>query len=163
MSCMEDLAREEEETCEGIYREFARRSQLSMTGDKKASMERQVVVLGKMARADTKPRKELMTAQIRKEQRSCARLFSSSVQITADLIPFHGMESEDIVSILLSEVLGRGREVVKGRIREEVRRWHPDKFIQKLGSRLIDEEKEEIMEKVKKVSQALNVYGKLSC
>ena len=67
-----------------------------------------------------------------------------------------------MVNILLKDVMSRERSVVKMRIREELRRWHPDKFFQKLGLRVAEEEKEQVMEKVKSVSQALNDYGKTS-
>ena len=52
--------------------------------------------------------------------------------------------------------------MVKIRIREEVRRWHPDKFLQKLGLRVVKGERDQVMERVKSVSQALNDYGKFS-
>ena len=59
----------------------------------------------------------------------------------------------------------------------QVRRWHPDKFTQKLGSRIVPDQKEkvtihiwhkkaifnivvQVMERIKAVAQALNDYGK---
>ena len=162
MSCMETLAREEEENCERIFREFARRSQVAKAKVTDEVKERRVAVMGRMAKVDTKPKKELKNDQIKKEQRKCDFLFCSSSRVTADMIPFHGLEREDVVNILLKDVMSRERSVVKMRIREELRRWHPDKFFQKLGLRVAEEEKEQVMEKVKSVSQALNDYGKTS-
>ena len=49
---------------------------------------------------------------------------------------------------------------MKRRIREEIRRWHPDKFKQKHGHRVHKVEFIAVMDRVKHVSQALNDYGK---
>ena len=116
--------------------------------------------MGRMAKEDIEPEKELEEAQIRKEQRKCDKLFSSSAPINIEAIPFHGLKSQEVVSILLRGVIMSEQSVVKIRIREEVRRWHPDKFLQKLGLRVVAGEKEQVMERVKSVSQALNDYGK---
>ena len=162
-SCMQTLAREEEENCERIYREFSRRSQVVRRTVEDRNMESRVVVfMGRMAREDTEVEKELEEAEIRKEQRKCEKLFGSSTPITIETIPFEGLGSKEVVTILLRGVVTSEPAVVKTRIREEVRRWHPDKFLQKLGLRLVSEEKEQVMERVKCISQALNDYGKLS-
>ena len=162
-SCMQTLAREEEENCERIYREFSRRSQVVRRTAEDRNMENRVVVfMGRMAIEDTEVEKELEEAEIRKEQRKCEKLFGSSTPITIETIPFKGLGSKEVVTILLRGVVTSEPAVVKTRIREEVRRWHPDKFLQKLGLRLVSEEKEEVMERVKCISQALNDYGKLS-
>ena len=50
--------------------------------------------------------------------------------------------------------------MVKRQIREEVRRWHPDKFRQKLGRDISKVELPAVMERVKHVSQALNQFGR---
>ena len=50
--------------------------------------------------------------------------------------------------------------MVKRQIREEVRRWHPDKFRQKLGRDIYKVELPAVMERVKHVSQALNQFGR---
>ena len=49
---------------------------------------------------------------------------------------------------------------MKRKIREEVRRWHPDKFKQKRGRDIYKVELLAVMERVKHVSQALNQYGR---
>ena len=162
-TCMQELAREEEENCERIYREFSRRSQVARRTAEDRNVDRRVVVvMGRMAEEDTVVEKDMEEADIRKEQRKCEKLFCSSTPITIAAIPFEGLCSRDIVTILLRGVVMSQPAVVKTRIREEVRRWHPDKFLQKLGLRLVTEEKEEVMERVKCISQALNDYGKLS-
>ena len=50
--------------------------------------------------------------------------------------------------------------MIKRKIREEVRRWHPDKFKQKHGQDIYKVELLAVMERVKHVSQALNQYGR---
>ena len=96
----------------------------------------------------------------RREREKCHYLFSSSVPVTADMIPFPGFQGDQVVSCLL-QGLGRGQGVlIRSKIREEVRRWHPDKFLQKLGCRVAEVEREEVMGRVKAVAQALNDYGK---
>ena len=64
-----------------------------------------------------------------------------------------------ILDILLEEVKDQGAEEVKKCIREEIRRWHPDKFLQKVGARVAPDQQQGVMDRVKGVSQALNNYG----
>ncbi|KAK3088065.1 hypothetical protein FSP39_014204 [Pinctada imbricata] len=47
-------------------------------------------------------------------------------------------------------------------LRELQKQWHPDKFVQKLGHRLKPEEREEILNKVKEISQELNKWSESS-
>ena len=61
---------------------------------------------------------------------------------------------------MLEVVRESGAEDIKKKIREELRRWHPDKFWQKMSHRIAVEDKEAVMERVKRVSQALTNYGK---
>ena len=48
---------------------------------------------------------------------------------------------------------------IKKSIREAIRRWHPDKFKQKMGHRIVKVEFMEVMGKVTYVAQALNEFG----
>ena len=47
----------------------------------------------------------------------------------------------------------------KKRLRLELMRWHPDKFVAKFASRVIAKDKERVAEGVKRVSQMLNSLG----
>ena len=49
---------------------------------------------------------------------------------------------------------------MKRKIREEIRRWHPDKFKQKHGAKIYKVELPAVMERVTHVSQALNQFGR---
>ena len=95
-----------------------------------------------------------------KEARLCFKLWESDDPITPNGIPFQGMEDVTILDIMLELVKDSGAEEVKKKIREELRRWHPDKFWQKMSHRVALKDKEEVMERVKRVSQALTNYGK---
>jgi len=95
-----------------------------------------------------------------KQMQKCDKIFNSNEVIKVDDIPFEGFEAATILDILLGDVARENAEVVKKTIREEIRRWHPDKFKQKLGERICDKNTELVMEKVKHISQALTNYGK---
>ena len=73
---------------------------------------------------------------------------------------FQGMAPIQMLDILLEEVKDKGAEEVKKCIRKEIRRWHPDKFLQKVGARVAPDQQQGVMDRVKGVSQALNNYGK---
>ena len=47
----------------------------------------------------------------------------------------------------------------KKRLRLELMRWHPDKFVAKFGGRVIAKDRERVAEGVKRVSQMLNSLG----
>jgi len=96
----------------------------------------------------------------KKYQRMCHKIFMSDEKIGSDDIPLQNMEGSKIIDVLLDDVKDKSKEEIKNKIREEVRRWHPDKFVQKIGARIVEEEKEIVMDKVKAISQALNSYGK---
>jgi hypothetical protein len=113
-----------------------------------------------LARAEENLRM-LRLARLRERQRKMIeRLFGSEEEVVAGSLPFRGAEDGEVLETLLEEVAGAGPEVLKRRIREEIRRWHPDKFWQKVGHRVAADHKEEVMEGVKRISQALTNYGK---
>ena len=98
--------------------------------------------------------------QREKQGRLCSKLWESEDPILPEGIPFQGMEDVAILEIMLEVVKESGTEEIKKKIREELRRWHPDKFWQKMGHRVAVEDKEAVMDRVKRVSQALTNYGK---
>lgn len=84
-------------------------------------------------------------AQQLEQKQAVKRLFESQQNIQAQDIPFQGWPDADIVLGLLD-----GEE---GRMREEVRRWHPDKFLQRFGGRIQEQNLDSVMERVKRISQ----------
>ena len=86
------------------------------------------------------------------------RIFASSQQLGEKDIPFDGLSNKQIVHILIGDTKGIEEQALRRMLREEMRRWHPDKFSQKIGGRIKKDDFNIIMERVKKVSQALNTY-----
>ncbi|KAK3279792.1 hypothetical protein CYMTET_12344 [Cymbomonas tetramitiformis] len=87
---------------------------------------------------------------------------SSDGAITYNDVPW--IASEEASSDDLSQVVlvGVGKEDTKKALRAEVLRWHPDKFLQKLGSRLPESERERILQRVNQVSSMLHdLYRKI--
>lgn len=52
-----------------------------------------------------------------------------------------------------------GPAEVKKRLRMELVRWHPDKFVGRFGARLAPTDRERVLERVKGMSQALNALS----
>jgi hypothetical protein len=52
-----------------------------------------------------------------------------------------------------------GREEQRKRLRTELIRWHPDKFISKFGRRLAAADRERVLLRVNAVSQQLNAIN----
>merc|ERR1739848_146865 len=70
----------------------------------------------------------------KKQKKMCKKIFELDGPISADGIPFQNMEASDILDVLLGDdIAAIGAEGAKKKIREELRRWHPDKFKQKNG------------------------------
>ena len=95
-----------------------------------------------------------------KQENMCDKLFNTEETITAADIPFENFEASKILEIILGDVEGQNSDVVKKIIREAIRKWHPDKFLQKLGDRICKKDLDHVMERVKLVSQALTNFGK---
>ncbi|KAK9813272.1 hypothetical protein WJX72_011743 [[Myrmecia] bisecta] len=53
----------------------------------------------------------------------------------------------------------QGPEDTKKRVRLELLRWHPDKFMARFGKRLLAAERDRILARVQAISQVLNVIG----
>ena len=66
-------------------------------------------------------------------------------------------DADTCLKVLLCDVDKSGDSAVYRKyLREQQVRWHPDKFLQKLGQRLKAEDHNKILAKVKEISQALN-------
>jgi len=97
--------------------------------------------------------------RLRKVQDQSNKLFISSEEISLADLPYTGMTAHQIIDAMLGHCSGN-KEEIKKTIREEVRRWHPDKFRQKVGRRIEPGESEKVMEEVKRVAQAILSYAK---
>jgi len=97
----------------------------------------------------------------KKQKKMCKKIFELDGPISADDIPFQNMEASDILDVLLGDdIAAIGAEGAKKKIREELRRWHPDKFKQKNSDRIVVDQTELVMERVMRVSQVLISFGK---
>ena len=86
-----------------------------------------------------------------------AELFNLS-KIRARDIPFDQDTPSDAI---LDVILGPdASDSGKARIREAILKWHPDKFSQVFGSRVVAADREKVLSIVTRVSQALLNYGK---
>lgn len=47
-------------------------------------------------------------------------------------------------------------DIRKKYLRDQMKRWHPDKFLQKFGNHIVSTEREQVLQRVKQVSQELN-------
>ncbi|CAI7832176.1 unnamed protein product [Closterium sp. NIES-53] len=86
---------------------------------------------------------------------------SCDMGITMADVPFPvvGGGEEELKHVILH---GVPKEQHRKRMREEVVRWHPDKFMQKWGLRLHDKHRSSIEKRVKELSQAVNnIYASL--
>jgi hypothetical protein len=111
--------------------------------------------------ADTSITKYCMDTNYRERQRlMCDKLFGSIQKVISADIPFEGLSDKQIIHILFEDV---GENAVNKELRDEIRRWHPDKFKQKLGVKFVAGDKDLITERVKIVSQALNGYAMCLC
>ena len=111
--------------------------------------------------ADTSITKYCIDTKYRERQRlMCDKLFGSLQKASSVDIPFEGLSDKQIIHIIFEDI---GGDRVSKKIKDEIRRWHPDKFKQKLGGKFVAGDKDLIMERVKTISQALNGYAMCLC
>ena len=98
--------------------------------------------------------------QREKQEKLCEKLFTNRTGvITLSDLPFKDLKAEQILEIVTAKCGSQAADIKK-RIREELLRWHPDKFRQKLGDRIEKDQLSQVMDHVKHVSQILINYGK---
>ncbi len=107
----------------------------------------------KVKKPDTKKKK-------RAYEKFCERYLDSKEKLISErCLPFTARTTpDDVIDALLEGKEGEAE--LKGAVREELRRWHPDKFAQKYGARFAEGEKDTIMAVVTHVSQSLINYGR---
>lgn len=97
-------------------------------------------------------------------KQKCERLFQKTVESSNCLEwndipwPFSKDNSGDLTKVeeFLFCDLDKETDEYKRYLREQQVQWHPDKFLQKCGTRLKDKDRERIMERVKEIAQILN-------
>ena len=86
----------------------------------------------------------------------CSRLFDSVQNVSILDIPFKGLSDQQIIHIMFENIT---EDSVSKKTKEEIRRWHPDKFKQKLGLKFVAGDNDSIMKRVNLISQAINVFA----
>ena len=150
---------------ERIYREFSsKRRKFSTTTKASSSKQKKSRSLKPESNIDLEAaNRDYETLKNRrsleKQKKLCDRLFKSNCAIEVATMPFRDLSAEEILEIILCDCAAEAADIKK-RIREELLRWHPDKFRQKFGDRVSKNETEKVMDHVKHVSQILINYGK---
>ena len=97
-------------------------------------------------------------------KQKCERLFQNTTE-SGDLLgwddipwPLSKDSSGDLTKIeeFLFCNLDKETDEYKKYLREQQVQWHPDKFLQKCGTRLKEQDKDKVMERVKEIAQILN-------
>ena len=82
-------------------------------------------------------------------------LFDLSTIRLQDLPFTQNTTAQEVLDIIVGETSDP-----RAKIREAIRRWHPDKFIQICGEKIVENDRENVMKIVTQVSQVLLRYGK---
>lgn len=91
---------------------------------------------------------------------------SNDATIRLEDLPWmdYGNFEEEILAILFADVEQNDTAAKKRCLREQQVQWHPDKFLQKCGNRLAEEDKAEILLAVNHFSQIINAaLDNMSC
>lgn len=161
-----------DEWCERMAREVHNKRKYSNTGQKskEESKNKKTTAEDDLEKAREKMKqkyedeqrriKELRIRQKKQNYEDNIRTLLSSKDVEpigySDIPwPFE-TEVTDISKQLFCDISTADKETYRKYLREQQIRWHPDKFLQKLGHRIKEEEKDCILERVKEISQELN-------
>uniref|UniRef100_T1J7M4 NF-kappa-B inhibitor-like protein 1 n=1 Tax=Strigamia maritima TaxID=126957 RepID=T1J7M4_STRMM len=104
-----------------------------------------------------KPTDELTGLKLRKRkyEKQCKRLFENdgNEEITLKDLP---VLNEMFIKILLC--FDSDESVKKYYLKKQQVAWHPDKFLQKCGQRLLNSDRDAILERVNQISQLINSH-----
>lgn len=82
---------------------------------------------------------------------------SSAEELGYDDIPWpHEGTVSMVMDVLFVDAKKNDKTSFRKYLRDQILRWHPDKFEQKFGRFLKPDEKDKILSRVKEISQALN-------
>ena len=147
-----------------IYAEFSgrrNRGKAYENKDEKTQESQKRTLKPEIDLTEAKRSYDLMKQQrkIKKQKVLCDLIFNTKEPIKLVTMPYKDMTAEDILEIVLEDSK-KDPAAIKKRIREELLRWHPDKFKQKFGDRIESEDVDSVFSHVKNVSQILINYGK---
>ena len=92
-------------------------------------------------------------------EKRCQEIFCSNAMSRLTFVdlpwPLEG-DTKQMIDLLVKWSELKSKEERKKFLKDQQVRWHPDKFLQKCGNRLHEEDREQIIEQVKELSQELN-------
>lgn len=92
-------------------------------------------------------------------EKRCREIFYSNAMSTLTFVdipwPFEG-DTKQMIDLLTKWSEMKSKEERKKFLKDQQVRWHPDKFLQKCGNRLHEEDREQIIDQVKELSQEIN-------
>ncbi|XP_078686894.1 NF-kappa-B inhibitor-like protein 1 [Branchiostoma floridae x Branchiostoma belcheri] len=104
--------------------------------------------------------KETLLAKKQEYEKKCSEVFQQDASQTLSYsdIPWPNTKDNirDMVKVLFCDVDKSDKENFKKYLKSQQVLWHPDRFLQKCGARLKQEDKDKILEKVTELSQELN-------
>lgn len=105
-------------------------------------------------------RKSRLIAQKKKYAQSLEKMFDKTSEAKLGLKdipwPFVSGKGLDSMTDLLLCDLDKGTPAHRKYLKRQQVCWHPDKFVQRCGNRLIEKDKEKVMKRVNEISQKLN-------
>lgn len=100
-----------------------------------------------------------LTSSLTDYEKHCREIFHSNTMSTLKFVdlpwPFEG-DTKQMIDLLVKWSELKSKEERKKFLKDQQVRWHPDKFLQKCGNRLDEEDREKIIEQVKELSQEIN-------
>ena len=92
-------------------------------------------------------------------EKRCREIFYSNAMSTLKFVdipwPFEG-DTKQMIDLLTKWSEMKSKEERKKFLKDQQVKWHPDKFLQKCGNRLHEEDREQIIDQVKELSQEIN-------
>ena len=92
-------------------------------------------------------------------EKRCHEIFHSDATSRLKFVdlpwPFEG-DTKQMIDLVVKWSELKSKEEQKKFLKDQQVRWHPDKFLQKCGNRLCAEDREQIIEQVKELSQEIN-------
>lgn len=100
---------------------------------------------------------EKLKKRMKYEERYKEVLDSNSISVLKfDDVPWPSVKGQDFDITVLFDGMNKTGDEYKKYLRDQQIRWHPDKFLQRFGSRLHVSDKERIVQRVTALSQILN-------
>ncbi len=119
------------------------------------------------AEKDCRKSERLRTKLIQQKEnylKRCQKIFDThddDLLLHFDDVPWpkNSKNVESMIQVLMCDVSKENQQDFKKFVRTQQLIWHPDKFMQKFGQRLVPEDTDRILERVTALSQALNKIG----